>query len=142
MPAVKTSLVHPRYKTEYQVRNWREYEAGLRARGDVTVWFSADAVGRWLARPTGARGGQRIYSDFAIETALTLRLVFNLPLRQTEGFVGSLLGLMDLEHLPVPDHRTLSRRAQSLKPVASRYTLYPHLCNGKFQGPLGTFALL
>ncbi len=44
MPAVKSSLVHPAYKTEYRVRNWREYEQGLRARGDVTIWFSDEAT--------------------------------------------------------------------------------------------------
>ena len=121
MPAVKSSLVHPRYKTEYRVRNWREYEQGLRARGDVTVWFSEDAGSKWISRPTGAPGGPRLYSDLAIETSLTLRTVFGLPLRQTEGFVGSLLCMLGLDHLPVPDHSTLSRRAQSLD-VARRAT--------------------
>ncbi len=114
MPAVKSSLVHPRYKTEYRVRNWREYEDGLRARGDVTVWFSEDAVVNWISRSTGAPGGPRLYSDLAIETSLTLKTVFGLPLRQTEGFVGSLLRILGLDHLPIPDHSTLSRRAQSL----------------------------
>ncbi len=47
MPAVKSSLVHPAYKTEYRVRNWREYEHGLRVRGDVTVWFSEDVIANW-----------------------------------------------------------------------------------------------
>ncbi len=117
MPAVKSSLVHPRYKTEYRVRNWREYEQGLRARGDVTVWFSEEATANWIPRSTGARGGPRLYSDLAIETALTLRTVFGLALRQTEGFVGSLLRMLGLEQLPVPDHSTLSRRAQSLDVV-------------------------
>ncbi len=117
MPAVKSSLVHPRYKTEYRVRNWREYEQGLRARGDVTVWFREKAATRWISRPTGERGGPRLYSDLAIETALTLRTVFGLPLRQTEGFLGSLLRMLGLDHLPVPDHSTLSRRAKSLKVV-------------------------
>lgn len=56
-----------------------------------------------------------LYSGLAIETSLTLRVVFGLPLRQTEGFVGSLLRLLGLDHLPVPDHSTLSRRARSLK---------------------------
>ncbi len=114
MVAMRSSLVHPRYKTEYRVRNWREYERGLRARGDVTVWFSEDAIANWISRSIGARGGPRLYSDLAIETALTLRTVFALPLRQTEGFVGSLLHILGLAHLPVPDHSTLSRRAQSL----------------------------
>ena len=79
MATMRSSLVHPRYKTEYRVRNWREYERGLRARGDVTVWFSEDAIANWISRSTGARGGPRLYSDLAIETALTLRTVFALP---------------------------------------------------------------
>ena len=118
MSAVKSSLVHPRYKTEYRVRNWREYEQGLRARGDVTIWFSEKAIANWVSRSTGRRGGQRLYSNLAIETSLTLRTVFELPLRQTDGFVGSLLGMLSLDHLPVPDHSTLSRRAQSLDVLA------------------------
>ncbi len=89
MPAVQSSLVHPAYKTEYRVRNWREYEQGLRARGDVTIWFSEEATANWISRSTGARGGPRLYSDLAIETSLTLRTVFALPLRQAEGFVGA-----------------------------------------------------
>jgi transposase len=117
MPAVKSSLVHPRYKTEYRVRNWREYEQGLRARGDVTIWFSKRAIANWISRSSGVPGGQRLYSDHAIETALTLRAVFGLPLRQTEGFVGSLLRMLGVDHLPVPDHSTLSRRSKSLKVV-------------------------
>lgn len=51
MPAVKSSLVHPAYKTEYRVRNWREYEQGLRARGDVTIWFSEEATASWIWPP-------------------------------------------------------------------------------------------
>ena len=109
MGARKSSKVNPKYKTKYRVGNWREYERGLRSRGDVTIWFSADAVGAWTPPRTGRRGGQQRYSDLAILTSLTVRLVFHLPLRQTEGFVASLLRLMDLD-LGVPDHTTLSRR--------------------------------
>ena len=59
--------------------------------------------------PAGTRGGQRIYSDIAIQTVLTLRLLFHLPLRATEGFVASIIKLAGL-NLGVPDHTTLSRR--------------------------------
>ena len=59
----------------------------------------------------GLRGGQRRYSNLAIRTALTLRIVFGLPLRQTEGFLDSLLSLMSRD-LKAPDHTTLSRRNQ------------------------------
>ena len=69
------SRVHPKYKTKYHVANWPEYERSLVQRGDVTLWLSADAIDAWTPRPSGRRGGQRKFSDHAIETALTLRLV-------------------------------------------------------------------
>lgn len=56
------------------------------------------------------RGGQPCYSDLAVETALTLGLVFALRLRQTEGLRTSALQLMGLDRA-VPDHTMLSRRA-------------------------------
>ena len=67
----------------------------------------------WSPKRGGKPGGQRKFTDLAIETALTLRLVFGLPLRQAEGFLHSLFGLMGLD-LPVPDHTTLSRRGKGL----------------------------
>ena len=81
----------------------------MRDRGDITLWLSQEAIEGWTAMKTGKRGGQRVYSDMAIQTALALRLLFHLPLRQTEGFLRSVLTLMDVV-LPCPDHTTLSRR--------------------------------
>jgi hypothetical protein len=89
-------------KARYKVTNWRAYEAGLRQRGSLTIWFSEEAVAAWRAAPRTTPGGQARYSDLAIETSLILRTVFHQPLRQTEGLVGSLLGLMGLD-LPVPE---------------------------------------
>ena len=100
---------HPKYKTAYRVKNWREYDKSLRDRGDITLWISQDAIDAWTPPQTGKRG----YSDAAIETALSLRLLFRLPLRQTEGFLSSILSLMDVT-LPCPDHTTLSRRTTTL----------------------------
>jgi hypothetical protein len=97
----------------HRVKNWAEYDAGLRARGSLTVWFTAEAVEAWRAAPRTTRGGQPCYSDLAITTALTLRAVFRLALRQTEGLIGSILQLLGLD-LPVPDHSTMSRRAETL----------------------------
>jgi len=114
MAARKSSRVNRKYKTKYRVRNWREYERGLRSRGDVTLWLSEEAVAEWTPPKNGFRGGQRRYSNLAILTALTLRVVFRLPLRQTEGFLDSLLSLMDLE-VKAPDHTTLSRRNQDVE---------------------------
>ncbi len=111
--AHKRSYRHPKYKTAYHVRNWAEYEKSLRDRGDITVWLSEDAIEAWTPPKTGYPGGQPTYSDIAIETALTLRLIFHLPLRQTEGFMSSILKLMNLD-LPCPDHTTISRRNQTV----------------------------
>jgi hypothetical protein len=91
------------------VKNWHEYDQSLRDRGDITLWISQDAIDAWRAPMTGKRGAQLVYSDLAIETALTFRLLFHLPLRQTEGFLHAVLTLMGVV-LPCPDHTTLSRR--------------------------------
>jgi Transposase DDE domain len=101
-------------KQRHRVTNWAEYDAGLRARGSLTVWFTPEAVTAWAAAPRTTRGGQPSYSDLAIATTLTLRAVFRLALRQTEGLIGSVLQLLGLD-LPVPDHSTLSRRAETLE---------------------------
>ena len=108
------SKVHPTYKTKYRVANWPAYNQALVRRGDVTVWVSSEAIAAWTARRSGRRGGQRRYSDLAIETALTLRLIYHLPLRQAEGFLHALFGIMRLD-LSVPDSTTLSRRSQHLR---------------------------
>ena len=107
------SKVHPRYKTTYRVANWAAYNQALVRRGDVTVWVSSDAIAAWTPGRSGRRGGQRRYSDLAIETALTLRLLYHLPLRQAEGFLHALFGMMRLD-LSAPDSTTLSRRSQHL----------------------------
>src|SRR4051794_3283547 len=101
-------------KQQHRVTNWAAYDAGLRARGSLTVWFTPEAIEAWRAESRTSRGGQPCYSDLAIATALTLRAVFRLALRQTEGLIGSVLQLLGLD-LPVPDHSTLSRRAETLE---------------------------
>ena len=81
----------------------------MRNRGNITLWLSQEAIDAWTPPQTGKRGGQPLYADTAIETTLALRLLFHLPLRQTEGFLHSVLTLMGMV-LPCPDHTTLSRR--------------------------------
>ena len=103
-------------KSRYRLRNWSEYEASLRSRGDLTVWLSDDALDSWRAPASGKPGGQRTYANIAIEVALTIRMVFQLPLRQTEGFLRCLLQLLEL-NLPIPDHTTLSRRLKTLSDI-------------------------
>ena len=108
----------------YRVRNWREYETGLRARGSLTVWLGLTdgKLANWNSpRPTRRKPGrQRKYSNHAIETTVTLGLVFGRASRQTEGFLRSLLTLLNLDN-DVPDHSTISRRKARLGQVASGY---------------------
>jgi len=99
-----------------RVRNWSEYDAALRQRGSLTVWVTNEGIAAWQAEPRTTRGGQPRYSQLAITTALTLRTVFRLGLRQTEGLIGSVMHLLGLD-LAVPDHSTLSRRAEKLQVV-------------------------
>jgi hypothetical protein len=101
-------------KQRHKLTNWAEYDAALRQRGSLTVWFSDEAIAAWRAVPRTTPGGQPHYSALAITTALTLRAVFRLALRQTEGLIGSILQLLGLD-LSVPDHSTLSRRAETLE---------------------------
>ena len=107
-------------KKAYRVRNWREYEAGLRNRGSLTVWISLTAgkLVNWDApRPRKRKPGrQRKYSNHAIETAVTLGMVFHLSSRQSEGLLRSLFALMKLDN-DVPDHTTISRRKPKLGKV-------------------------
>ena len=98
----------------FRAMNWAKYDAALRGRGSLTVWFTDAAIVAWKAEPRTTRGGQPRYSALAINTALTLRAVFRLALRQTEGLIGSILSLLGLD-LAVPDHSTLSRRAETLE---------------------------
>ena len=89
-------------------------QRGLRRRGDLTVWFDEEAIANWKADKTGKPGGQRVYSDMAIETGLVVRMVYKLAYRQTEGFLHSIASLLGLG-IEIPDYSTLCRRSRLLR---------------------------
>src|SRR3954465_6579215 len=111
-------------KQRRRITNWAEYDAVLRQRGSLTVWFTEAAIAAWYAEPRTTPGSQPHYSSLAIATGLTLKAVFRLALRQTEGLIGSILRLLGLD-LPVPDHSTLSRRAETLEVPRPRSSAEP-----------------
>ena len=96
----------------YKTRNWPAYNEALKRRGSLTIWF--DPAMTWEAEPTGRRGRQQTFSDTAIQTCLTMKVLFGMALRRTTGFVASLLRLIGLVWA-VPDFSTLSRRQKTLK---------------------------
>ena len=109
----RSQYKHAKQK-KYHVRNWAEYNEGLRRRGDLTVWFDEEAIANWMADKTGKPGGQRVYSDLAIETSLVVRMVYKLAYRQTEGFLNSIASLLGLG-IEIPDYSTLCRRSRLLR---------------------------
>jgi hypothetical protein len=101
-------------KSSYKVTNWREYNASLVSRGDITVWFDEDVIDNWEHDNAVIRAGRPfVYSDLAIETLLTLRALLRLPYRQTEGFGRALVKLMNVD-VAIPHHTSLQKRAAKL----------------------------
>jgi hypothetical protein len=100
-------------RAHYRVKNWRDYDAALRRRGDLTVWVTPAAMAAWTPPRNDRRGRPQKYSEIAVETGLMLRLAFGRPWRQTEGMLASIMRLLGLD-LPVPDHTTFSRRSADL----------------------------
>ena len=103
----------------YRVVNWREYNESLVRRGDVTFWFCEDVLAQWEHDNAEVRRGRPfVYSDLAIETLLTLRELFRLPYRQTEGLGRALATLMEAD-VPIPHHTSLVKRAAKLNVAIS-----------------------
>ena len=120
-------MVIAKRKRTYKVRNWREYNESLVRRGDVTIWFSEDALASWEHPNDVTKVGRPfVYSDTAIECLLTIRELFQLPYRQTEGFGHALAQLLGVE-IAIPDFTSLAKRAAKLGIV---------LCVRQMQGPI------
>ena len=123
----------------YKTLNWPSCNEALKRRGSLTIWFDPDMS--WAAQPTGKRGRQPVYSDATVQTCLTMKVLFGMVLRQTTGFVESLLRLIGL-NWGVPDFSTLSRRQKTLAvniphrgaqgPLHLLIDIEPLTCHGLF----------
>src|SRR2546428_12622680 len=100
-------------KTRYRIRNWPQYNAALIERGSLTLWVDEEALKAWRYTGPPQRGAQYVYAEAAIRCVLTLRAVYHLALRATEGLVRSVFALLEVT-LPVPSYSTLPRRAADL----------------------------
>jgi IS5 family transposase len=101
-------------KLRYHVRNWKQYTQALRQRASLTLWIEQETILAWYGNMrAGKVGHPTTYADTAIRAILTVKAVFCLPLRQTQGFALSLFQLLHSE-LSVPDYTTLSRRGTEL----------------------------
>jgi IS5 family transposase len=101
-------------KATYRVKNWSEYNHALIQRGSLTLWFDEEALAEWnQPHQTGKPGHPYDHSDLAIECGLTVKAVYGLAFRQTQGSLQSIMALADL-HWSVPTYSTFSRRAKTL----------------------------
>lgn len=95
-------------KDKYKIKNWKEYNNSLKQRGSITLWVDEEIEKGWYGQ------GKETYSDKSIETILTLKALFGMPLRMTEGYIKSLFNLMLID-LQIPDYTTVSRRSENIK---------------------------
>ena len=105
-------------KGKYKISNWHQYNEGLKQRGAIRVWINKAVLKAWRYYGEKQRGGQRVYSDFAIEVCLTVRKVYHLGYRQTQGFMESFFQCLSLA-LPVPHYSVICRRSARLGIVLS-----------------------
>ncbi len=98
----------------YRVRNWKEYNEALVQRGSVTFWFDEESIKDWhKSKQRKGRGRRQEYSDLAIICGLTLKAVFKLTYRATEGFIKSLVEMLKLA-IKVPDYTLLCKRQKEV----------------------------
>jgi len=99
---------------KYEVKNWRDYNESLVQRGDITLWLDDDVIIDWEHMNSETKvGAPYRYSDQAILCLLSLREVFSLTYRQTEGFGRSLVRMMAID-IRIPDYTSLQKRAKKL----------------------------
>ena len=101
-------------KSRYKVKNWREYNRSLKNRGSLTLWMSEDVIERWYYKGPKQRGAQYKYSAECVEACCMVRKVYRLGLRQTQGLVESIMGILKME-MDVPDYTVICRRSKKLK---------------------------
>ena len=103
-------------KPTYRQTNYAEYNQSLRDRGRIDIWLSDDIIENWQTkqRAYDGTGSSPKYPDSTLMACHYLRLVFKQPLRQTQGFIDSLLKEIGHTNLSCPDFSCLSKRLSKL----------------------------
>lgn len=118
---LKQKKKRSRKKNPKKITNWSEYNNALKQRGSLTFFIEDSALKNWYATKTSKRGRPFKYSDESISLILMLRQWLKFPLRQTEGFLKSILNLAKLD-FDIPNYTRISRRSNV---VLKRYKLKP-----------------
>jgi hypothetical protein len=108
-------------KDSYKIQNWKGYNHSLVERGRIDIWLEDSVLRAWPAID-GSKivVGEPLYAACVIQCCLLLGMVYHQPLRQTTGFVASLLALLGHGDFAIPDYSTLCRRQSCLSVEVSR----------------------
>lgn len=104
----------PKCKDKYKITNWSKYNNALKERGRITLWIKDEVIELWKYEGKRERGGKKEYSDLSIEICFSIKILFHLAYRQTEGFMKSLFELMRV-NIAVPCYTQINRRVRELK---------------------------
>jgi hypothetical protein len=102
-------------KDKYKIRNWQSYNKSLCRRGSLTLWLHDSVLKEWEpASKKKKEVGEQAYPDSIIQCCILMKINYGLRLRQSTGFMESLLQMMGKGHLSVPGYTALCRRQKSL----------------------------
>ena len=101
-------------KKKYKITNWSAYNKSLTQRGSLEIWLDTDIIDNWRYSGPKYQGGQFEFSDSCIICLLQLKAVYKLPYRQLEGFINSILRMMNIDYKS-PSYSQICRRAKSLE---------------------------
>jgi len=118
----KSQKEPPSPKAKYRLTNWPEYNKALVHRGYVTLWLDEATLSQWYYQGPRSAGGLFLYSEECIQAALSLKAVFRLAFRQTQGLIRSILDIMKME-LQVPSY-TQPHRRPGLSPAGSAQRIH------------------
>jgi hypothetical protein len=103
------------FRRKKSIKNWREYNIGLKRRYNLTVWVN-DKVLAKPERKAGQKGRPKQYSDALIELGCTLKALYRLPYRGAQGLMESIMTMMGKKD-KMPDYTTLNRRSAALRTI-------------------------
>ena len=108
-------------KAQYNITNWPEYNRSLINRGKLDLWIPNTVLENWYYQGENQQGAQYYYSDACMEMCQTVKIVFKLGYRQTQGFLESIFEMLQIE-LPVPSYSEMCKRLARLKIKERKYT--------------------
>jgi len=97
--------------------SWSADNASPRNRRSLLIWLDKEMA--WHPPHEGRPARSPVFSGVAIQVCLSMKALFEVPLRQTNGMVARLLRLAGLDW-PVPDYSKLCRRQKTPKAHALR----------------------